>query len=567
MPKNFNLRLVGLLAVLAASFAITIPAKAFYLEMPKFFRDAVSLIQSVNAEEPRETIAPAQPQISNQVQPQPVTEPQPRFEPQPQPPRPYEVSAGRENPSVTCRINGVEQPGACGGDNGGNFNNDGNFNGGMQNGPGGGPGFQGDNNEQKRSDEQNKQEEQNNQRMLKDIQRGVRDVERQLKQFESLIVKFVKKGVVISEEIKTKVSDLKGLVEKYKAVSTVEEAAGMDTQEMWEKMRELEEELQNLERVDNVMREMRRIENGVKMFEKQVQKLIKQKLAVSEEITTNLEQVKALIADIKSGKMAEAENIFELMQALDEHRGELEMLARWPQTVKQMNQELKNLTRELKRVKPIVDRLVKKGIDLTATYSNFESGINKMTEVKDSAVAKVSENAEEAFEMAQNDFFSQLEDVWENHKIIMTMSNLGRFNSDFKQGVAQSNQQIKALKRKKIDTSELEDMLEQAKAKGAEALELFKVKPLDPEAIIDILEDMQNLRQDFDQKVAELTGTEDIMPWEQGIQQFKKIDISPNLDNWIPKKGPQPPTQTTPQTCNINGVETPGPCEGTSVKQ
>ena len=141
------------------------------------------------------------------------------------------------------------------------------------------------------------------------------------------------------------------------------------------------------------MREMRRIETGVKAFDKQVQKLIKQKLAVSEEITSNLEAVKALIIDIKSGKMENAEDIFDLMQTLDQHRGELEMLARWPQTVKQMERELKNLTRELKRVKPIVDRLVKKGIDLTATYSNFESGVNQLKDVKGAAGVKVTESA------------------------------------------------------------------------------------------------------------------------------------------------------------------------------
>lgn len=555
MPQNLHLKLAGLLAILLASFAVAAPAKAFYFDLPMFFKSAVNWIQAVNAEEPQTIIAPAEPQTSAVIQPQPM--PINGYI------APGEGTNGVSNqPPSTCRVNGVDQPGSCG-----EWNQK-NTNGGMPGGQGGEQGFQGDNNEQKRQDEQNKRDEQNNQRMLKDMKRGMRDIELQLKQFESMIAKFAKKGVVVSEEVKTKVADLRGLVEKYKTVTTVEEAGDMDMQGMWDMMKGLEEERQNLERMENVMREMRRIENGVKMFEKQVQKLIKQKLAVSEEITTNLEQVKALIADIKNGKMDDAENIFELMQTLDEHRGELEMLARWPQTVKQMNNELKNLTRELKKVKPIVDRLAKKGIDLATTYSNFESGINKLTEVKNSAVAKVSENAEEAFEMVQNDFFGQMEDVWENHKIIMTMSNLGRFNSDFKQGVAQSNQQIKALKRKKIDTSELEDMLEQAKAKGEEAKELFKAKPLDPDAIIDILEEMQNLKQDFDQKVAELTGTEETMPWEKGIQQFKKIDMSPNLDNWIPKTAPQQPTQPTQsmqQTCNINGVETPGPCGESSV--
>ncbi len=557
MPKNLHLKLVGLLVVLAASFAFALPAKAFYLEMPKIFHEAVNLFQSAKAEDTGEVLAPQTPS------PVPVIESQP----QSQQPIPYEGSTGdtsgdTRNPPETCFVNGVEQPGTCIEWNQKNKDT------GMQGEPGGGQGFQGDDNGQKRQDEQNKRDEQNNQRMLKDMQRGVRDIERQLKQFELMIDKFAKKGIVVSDDTKTKISDLRALVEKYKAITTVEEAAEMDMQEMWDKMRELEAERQHLQRMENVMREMRRIESGVKMFDKQVQKLIKQKLAVSEEITSNLEQVKALIADIKNGKMDDAESIFELMQSLDEHRQELEMLARWPQTVKQMNQELKNLTRELKKVKLIVDRLVKKGIDLTSIYSNFELGVNQLKDVIGAAGVKVTESAEEAFDMVQSDFFGQLEDVWENHKIIMTMSNMGRFNSDFKRGIANDSWQIKVLKKKKIDTIELEDMLEQAKAKGAEALELFKAKPLDPDAIIDILEEMQNLKQDFEQKKAELTGIEEVMPWETGIQQFKKIDISPNLDNWIPKKAPpQQPTQTTQQTCNINGVETPGPCEGTAVKE
>ena len=77
-------------------------------------------------------------------------------------------------------------------------------------------------------------------------------------------------------------------------------------------------------------------------------------------ITANVEKVKAIIVDIKSGKTENAEDIFDAMQELDQDRGQLEMLARWPQTVKEMDRELKNLAREMKRAKTIVDRLSKK---------------------------------------------------------------------------------------------------------------------------------------------------------------------------------------------------------------
>ena len=78
-------------------------------------------------------------------------------------------------------------------------------------------------------------------------------------------------------------------------------------------------------------------------------------------MSENLGKVKAIIADIKAGKMENAGDIFDLMRDLNENRGQMEMLARWPQTVKEMDRQVKNLERELKkRSKLSVDRLNKK---------------------------------------------------------------------------------------------------------------------------------------------------------------------------------------------------------------
>ena len=85
---------------------------------------------------------------------------------------------------------------------------------------------------------------------------------------------------------------------------------------------------------------MRRIESNVNTFEKQVQKLAKQNI-VPAVVSENLGKVKAAIADIKAGKMENAGDIFDLMRDLDENRGQMEMLARWPQTVKEMDRQVK----------------------------------------------------------------------------------------------------------------------------------------------------------------------------------------------------------------------------------
>ena len=502
--------ILGGFLALALSLTVALPAKAFYLEVPSYFKD---LFPKTSAQEGA-TMAPKPIMESPQLG-------QPSISPALEP-----ITDGTAilpntgiNPSATCLVNGKELPGTCD-----QYNKqpqqDGNNQPPTVNGQG-----QGDNRGP------------DNERMLKDVKRGVTDVERQLKQFKMMVSKFEKQGTVISEDLKSKITTLKTLIAKYKTITSAEELQEMNMDELWQGMRDLEEERQNLERTANVLREMRRIETGVKMFEKQIAKLVKQKVTMPADITANLEKVKTIIAAIKSGQTENAEDIFEAMQELDQSRGQLEMLARWPQTVKEMDQELKNLVRETKRAKTIADRLSKKGMDLSGTYAELEAAVNKMKETRDATVAKMQAGeSEEAFEMVQNDFFGQMEDTWQGHKIIMTMNNFGQFNADFTRGIAQAQREIKAVERKKIDATALKDLLTQAKAKGAEVKEMFKAKPLDPDSIMAVLEELEDLRQEFDQMLAELTGAEEEMPWEKGPRQFQSMQASPTLQKLIPRK-------------------------------
>lgn len=545
--ENIKRILIGSLCLIGM-FIVVIPAKAFYFEMPKSFQSAV---ESIKASIPTFAVSTkAQEVLPNTGEAlQPITVQPILVNPEPQP-------ENKAPQSPTCMVNGVNQPGSCeqwnqkppemqSGDKM-------NFQPQDQQMP-----QQNNGNEQERE----KMNAENNARMMKDIQRGAKDIQKQLKQFELMIVKVEKKGVVVSAETKAKVEELKGIVAKSLNVKA-EELVDFDMNEMWEKMRDLEEERRSLEQMDNILREMKRIESNIKMFEKQIQKLVKQKIAVPPTVTESMDKVKSAIADIKAGKMENAEGIFELVQNLDENRNEMEMLARWPQTIKEVDRQVRNLDTQLKQAKTTTVRLTKKGIDVTTILAQFEAGVIKMKQVRDEAKLKIQESAEDAFEMIQNDFFGQMEDIMENHKTIMTMANFGQFQTDFNREINNATQKIKSLKKQKIDVTGLEDLLAQAKEKGAEVKALFKVKPLDVDVVIDALSEVENLGQEFDAMVSELTGVEMNMPWEKGPQQFQQIQVSPNLDKWIPRQ-----TQTNSveakavQTCNVNGLETPGPCQ------
>lgn len=533
-------------------FSAAKPAKAFYIEMPKILSDALASLQSYASQAQEGTF----------VAPQPM---EPRNEPVPsiQPVQPMPVEGG-EGGNIPPGDGGFQKPPQPMPPQ--------NFDGGMnqqfndqQGGGGMGQQFNGQQDDSRRQADE--------QRMLKDMKRSIQGPTQNIKQFESMVKQAERSGTVVPQDIKDKLEKLKSIVATIKAATTADEiqnSGGMD--EMNDLMQSLDEARQEIfekgRRLTEMKRQMKSAESGIKMFEKQVARLVKQKLAVPAELTDNLTKIKEAIALVKNAKTwdevetAGLEDMQDLFMNLDQSRQQLEMLARWPQTLKQVNNELNRLTREVKRTKTVVTRLAKQGIDLTGVFANFESSVIKLKEVRDGAVATMAAgNAEDAFNALQDDFFGQMDDVMESQQIINTISNLGRFTSDFKRQITSAQNQIKAIARKKLPTAELQEILDQAKAKGNEVIAIIKSKEIDEDAIMGLLQELEDLQQQFDEKVMEITGTEVDMPWEKGPQQFKAINM-PSALNSIGNAGP-PAVEAKPtgQTCNVNGVEVPGPCE------
>ncbi len=389
-------------------------------------------------------------------------------------------------------------------------------------------------------------------RQMEQMKRGTKQMASQIKQFESMIANAEKKGITVPEEIKANLAKMKSLLESVNNATSMDELRDVDMGEMGDLMQSMDEfrrdVVEKQQRLDGMKRGMKGMEQGLKMFKTQIAKLTKQKITVPSELSDNIAKLEAIIAQVKTAKTSEEidaidfESMQDLMQSLDENRQQLEILARWPQTLKQINAELTRLTREQAKSKTIVDRLAKKGMDLQTEYTAFAEAISKLKAVRDDAVAKMAAgNSEEAFTALQDDFFGQMEDVWQNQKVIMTMSNLGRFASDFKQNMAQVNSMVKRLQKTKVDTTELEAIISQAKEKGQEVLNLIKAKPLDADAVTSALDELENLKQEFDDKISELTGEDDNLPWEQGPQQFKQVDLPQGFNNLSPQN-PTPKT-------------------------
>lgn len=497
----------ALTAVFVFSLAAAMPAKAFYLNIPEYLQ---SLISKVKAQE-SDTLAPAPSTLSAPTAPttpisptapsSQITVPTSRpssdlqYQPQQMPPQP-------------------PQPGTQ------NFNYQNN-----QNGQEGG---------MRASD-------------LKQMQRGVKQMENNLNRFKTMASEAAKKGLTLPADAQSNIDKLQAIIDSAKNANTSEEFGNIQWDDAQSLMQDLEQARQDIfasaQKLDGLKRGMKGMEQGIKMFDRQITQLTKQKVAVPQDVTDNLSKVKDIIAKVKGAKTWDevealgVDDLQDLMQNLDDSRQQLEIAARWPQTLKQVDKELKNLNSQLKRAKSNVARLAAKGTDLSANLAAFAEAVTKLQAVRDDAVAKMAAgNSQDAFDALQNDFFAQLDDAYQNTRVIELMSNLGRFTSEYKKGVSQAQMAIKRLAKKNIDTSDIQSLLDQMKEKGAEVARLIKAQPLDEDAVMSALQDFQDSAQQLQSSLQEASGGGSAMPWENGPQQFNSMSVPSNVMRYMPQQ-------------------------------
>lgn len=281
-------------------------------------------------------------------------------------------------------------------------------------------------------------------------------------------------------------------------------------------------EQQNRQMVQNAQHQIKGLEQGMRQFEKQLQMLTKQGIAVPADITETLTKIKSILAAVKAAKTADEltaagwENLHDEMDSLREKQELLQQLSRWPQTLKQANRMLTMYTRQLTKIKTTVDRLRAKGIDMSAFYTEIETNINALKAARDEAVASVAAGkAEEAFTILEDKFFGNDQEIMEKQRIIQTMTNISRFPTDYKRGKKELDGMMTKMKRKKIDLTEIQPLYTTITTKADEVLQLIRVAKPDPEAIMDALQDLEDARQDFMEAAQSALGESEEMPWEQ----------------------------------------------------
>lgn len=303
-----------------------------------------------------------------------------------------------------------------------------------------------------------------------------------------------------------------------------------------EQMQQMEQQRQQ-QQLKDMKRGLNQFIRSMNSVRKQVTSFRKRGLEIPEELSAALAKVDEIAEKIKNAQTPEEieevpDMVEEIVQVVQEWMPKLPRLMAIPRMLKEAE---KQITR-LERAYASDERKAKNSkIDLSGPLADFRAAIDKQKALLEEIKGQVKDDPEAAMDRLEEEFFGNLDNVWEHERTIQMLLNLKRAITQIPREMKNDERLIKNLKRQKIDTTELEAILAEGKVKFEELKSLLAAKPIDIDAVIEVMEAMMELKQSFGDKVEELTGGNEYMPMMPEPKEFKM-----NIPQGFMKEGPMP---------------------------
>lgn len=253
------------------------------------------------------------------------------------------------------------------------------------------------------------------------------------------------------------------------------------------------------------------MKKAISQMDKTIEKLTKAGYSTPAGVAESLAKAKAAIATIEgaSSMTEEAMNAMEdfndFIDVLDENIQEMNMLANFPRILKQAESQLAKLGKNVDKVKA---KLVKNNIDASTAVADVQAKIDALKATLEKAKqSAVGGKAEDAFDGLQDEFFPNLEDAFQSVGMLDAINSLtkGAVRS-IEKGIAQAEKIANKVKNQGKDVSEAVSVIAESKAKLEELKTLLKSKDFTPDDAVSILEDLDDLRVNFETAIEDVTG-------------------------------------------------------------
>ena len=261
-------------------------------------------------------------------------------------------------------------------------------------------------------------------------------------------------------------------------------------------------------------RGMMQFKNELTRIKKRVVSLTAKGLTAPAALSEAITKADSLVSQVDTAENFDSvqsvmDDIQEVSQTIHEELPKLERLSQLPKVLKQANTQLQKLITAFTRAQT---QATKSQIDVSNVVTDFQTKIEalKQTLTQVDSMVKAGQ-AEEAMDKVQ-EFFTDMEDAWNEQAKIQAITNLSKYTKQINQSIQAAKRQVKQLARQKLDTTEVASIVLAAEGKFNDLKNLLKVKPIDHEAIMTVLDDLENLKDDFSAKVQDLTGEEDELP-------------------------------------------------------
>lgn len=251
------------------------------------------------------------------------------------------------------------------------------------------------------------------------------------------------------------------------------------------------------------------MEKAIKQMEKTIKKVKDAGYTVSAEVEESFQKGKAAVETIKNASDFDTaelamDDFNSFIDMLDMNMEGLNMLAGFSKILKQADRTYAKLTKLFEKNKK---KAQKGDVDLSGVIADIQLEIDVLKAVYDKAVAAAKGgDAELAFTTLEDEYFEHMEDTFQMVGMLEAASQLSKAVKNVEKGIKSAEKNVAKFEKKDFDMSAAKEIINTSRAKLDELKALLKTKDFEPDDAVSILEELEDLRSEFEDAVEEETG-------------------------------------------------------------
>ena len=255
------------------------------------------------------------------------------------------------------------------------------------------------------------------------------------------------------------------------------------------------------------VKQMLNIKNTVNGYEKKG-------VVLPEELKAAMIKIDAYINTINTSEDAtelEAviDNFSEATDVVQTWLPKLPKLVQLPKIIKQAEKEIAKVDLAYNKD---VKQMSKTKVDAASVLADFKTAIDNQKALLNEVKTLAKTDSDAAFDMLTDDFFSNIDNMWENEKVIQMTLNIKKGMTQMTAEINLAEKTTAALKKKKVNTAELEALIKKSKVEFENLKKLVNAKPFNADAVMDSVDILMETRQTYTDKLEDLTGNTEFKP-------------------------------------------------------